>query len=26
MYCCAACARQEGVHGIHDRAEAVSSR
>lgn len=26
MYCCAACARQEGVQGIHDRAETASSR
>ena len=26
IYCCAACARQEGVHGVSDRAAAASTR
>jgi hypothetical protein len=26
MYCCAACARQEGVRGVVDRAEVISAR
>lgn len=26
IYCCASCARQEGVRGVVDRAEALSAR
>jgi len=26
MYCCATCARQEGVRGVVDRAESLSAR
>ena len=26
MFCCASCARREGVHGVADRAEAMAAR